>query len=106
MELLKQEYYELQASSAKVTSALEARVGAMSEKLALYEKIEDDLDKAICEAGSTADDHTAERVVSSISGSAALSMQRRVAHSLHLARQIFLCVRVRVSARARACACA
>jgi chromosome segregation ATPase len=88
VELLKQEYYELQASSAKVTSALEARVGAMSEKLALYEKIEDDLDKAICEAGSTADDHTAERVVSSISGSAALSMQRRVAHSLHLARKV------------------
>jgi hypothetical protein len=25
-------------------------------------QIEDDLDKAICEAGSTADDHTAERV--------------------------------------------
>ena len=54
LEVLRSEYYTLQADTAQRGATLEAQNGALSEKLRQYERLEEELDAAVIAAGEAA----------------------------------------------------
>ena len=54
LEVLKSEYYALKTSSATTIAQLQASHGAMQEKVATYERLEEELDSAVVQSGTLA----------------------------------------------------
>eukprot|EP00118_Oscarella_pearsei_P015092 m.133244 g.133244 ORF g.133244 m.133244 type:complete len:729 (+) comp38121_c0_seq4:1182-3368(+) len=90
LDVLMKEFYSLQSSSERRIGELEAKCSQQKDRLALYEKLEKELDEVVIQAAEISDDAEAERVLFSYGYGANVpsTAKRRLQHSVHLARRV------------------
>nr|XP_058960451.1 progesterone-induced-blocking factor 1-like [Pocillopora verrucosa] len=100
-EVLNKEYYTLQNSSEKQLVELEAKCKEQGDKLAVYEKLEQELDDVIMQAAEIENESEAERVLFSYGYGANVpsTAKRRMQQSVHLARRVLQLERANTSLR-------
>lgn len=100
-EVLNKEYYTLQNSSVKQLVELEAKCKEQGDKLAVYEKLEQELDDVIMQSAEIENESDAERVLFSYGYGANVpsTAKRRMQQSVHLARRVLQLERANTSLR-------
>lgn len=100
-EVLNKEYYTLQNSSEKQLVELEAKCKEQGDKLAVYEKLEQELDDVIMQSAEIENESDAERVLFSYGYGANVpsTAKRRMQQSVHLARRVLQLERANTSLR-------
>lgn len=100
-EILNKEYYTLQNSSEKRLVELESKCKEQGDKLAVYEKLEQELDDVIMQAAEIENESDAERVLFSYGYGANVpsTAKRRMQQSVHLARRVLQLERANTSLR-------
>ncbi|KAJ7356253.1 Progesterone-induced-blocking factor 1 [Desmophyllum pertusum] len=100
-EVLNKEYYTLQNSSEKRLVELESKCKEQGEKLAIYEKLEQELDDVIMQAAEIENESDAEHVLFSYGYGANVpsTAKRRMQQSVHLARRVLQLERANTSLR-------
>lgn len=107
LKLLHSEFYALKTASATKIATLEAAQSSLSERLTVYESLEEELDKTVLQSGALESAHEASASASPSSSSALQpylrvpsSSQRRMQQCLTLARDLLTCQRRAESAEA------
>ncbi|KAL9973441.1 hypothetical protein ACROYT_G019903 [Oculina patagonica] len=100
-EILNKEYYTLQNLSEKRLLELESKCKEQGDKLAVYEKLEQELDDVIMQAAEIENESDAERVLFSYGYGANVpsTAKRRMQQSVHLARRVLQLERANTSLR-------
>ncbi|CAN9499679.1 unnamed protein product [Ophioblennius macclurei] len=90
LELLTQEFYQLQSSSEKRVTELQAQSAEQAARLETYEKLERELDEVTMQAAEIDNEEEAERVLFSYGYGANVptTAKRRLKQSVHLARRV------------------
>lgn len=100
-EVLSKEYYSLKNSSERRLVELESKCKEQGDKLAVYEKLEQELDDVIMQAAEIENESDAERVLFSYGYGANVpsTAKRRMQQSVHLARRVLQLERANTSLR-------
>ncbi|MEE6511262.1 hypothetical protein FKM82_017732 [Ascaphus truei] len=90
LEVLTKEFYSLQAATEKRVTELQAQNSEHRARLETYEKLEQELDSVIMQAGEMENEIEAERVLFSYGYGANVptTAKRRLKQSVHLARRL------------------
>ncbi|KAI9535543.1 hypothetical protein NQZ68_003097 [Dissostichus eleginoides] len=101
LELLTQEFYQLQSSSEKRLAELHAHNAEQASRLETYEKLEQELDQVTMQAAEIENEEEAERVLFSYGYGANVptTAKRRLKQSVHLARRVLQLERLNTSLR-------